>query len=1637
MADQRPATPETFDPAKGYTAVLHQGGCDALPSEFIEAQRIQQHHDRAIIDRVFKEGIIGELAGRVDDASPGIAVGQDTLVADSPGVYNGLETITYIVTIVRGGAPGTAQFDYSTDGPDPSDGPQTITAFGAWHNLGHLSARIKWLDGPTLSPDGTLERGDTWSVTCYHEDRLPEVSGDVISLVAAKAYISGRIVTVPAAELTISSPMPDGSESTVYIEALTKTVTWDDDPTLLIPRTNGPAARREMMVLSFKAEDTTGQDLPTRCTKRTVRPAYIWDRDPDSATYNAVRRVHPNWSKLALDQLDGVLSGNKMAKLRMSDELTGILASRTADESGSYIVEKGHLNSVLMPEKNEPGYAAVLTLAGRALVSGLRYELDPVDPILVPIADSTNTVQNEENRFYSGRRAFLLQKSAGEYDFPVKEITSLTAPSLVIEQMTRGGGTADGLGYTPVVQLLCVSQGTPAIEVGSGGTFVFTPATNEFLITATKWSGAAGTEQSIRFSIGTYTLAQVIEALNQCTGPAYMAGKANDNLYYYEDGGNLAVRTCGTSSSHSIAIGAGSATTALGMDAPDSTPSDGTQYSGGVDYELDGASIKWIGASRPSYGEAYQAIYTRTKTMSIGDGDYVLGGEIAEGPQSWCVSAVRLIADEYVESYPSNIVAVDDGAWRVVKLAWPEMDDIAYYRVYRGSSGTYSGMKLIACVESTGALEASWTDTGYWDKTAGDRDPGSGAPTPNLSGPTLMTPVIMEIWPGGAVNFDAGYRFVEDGGDIISNRPFDYGEDPGTNFIADYVYYQPRYTLRCLLPTGEIEDVHGIPEDDPKVPKAASSSLPLSKFFCPANSYALTISDYGIRAWHMDEIGGLAAQIEDLRFNAAQLEIANQALEGESSTLRAVYADAFTSIEQGDLTHPDFSAGIDPMLHCLRLPMNVTTIPLTVNRAACDGTTEATTLPTGCRQGKNLVLMGWTEEQEINQDLFTDEFPVNPYEHFDEQERPDAWIILSPARDYWVDTTQIKAEGFVQEYFYYDTQNKETRAVTKKEVDEALARGGQPTGVWDEVRNELNFLRKDKVRYARSITVEVLGQQFKASSEVVCTIAGVSVALSPISPSIAGTRAGSVRANAYGQFRASFAIPAPTATSGIPAGAVPVKMVAYSTTEPDVDQVVDTVIATFVSEGVINVFEEREIHARYYIDPITQQIRLVSDGYITKIDVPLAAKDASLPIMFQIRGTDDQGYPTDAVAWVESKAPAQINVGKDSSNLIQPDDPIWTSHDAMRALTLMTASAQGYKAYIAIGGKKNLATGAQYGALVSENPYLNGDFLSSSTNWTWLVHPDRDLRFRLWRAKFDTSRTETINFDPIEWTGHAANGLMLIAGQEVPSGTAIRWEYRTDANTAWNTIIPGRYFTLKNATCETVHLRAMLSTTNDRLSPAISKGNWALVMTENELDTVYLTKTTNLIGEVDTVRVSMLEVNPAGSGESVPGQITGTEIGPFSVTGKTLNIEVDGEAVPEIEFTGPDPVDALSIVAQINAGDNPDVASVVNGRIMLSSGVSIKVVSGTAISDLGLRIGTYLRHAAGQHDVMLSPDGGHTWMSPASREASAGENGFDFVVYTFGGDGDFDLLSVKIRIRQKTAYRYLVPLAKKLAITMV
>jgi len=160
-------------------------------------------------------------------------------------------------------------------------------------------------------------------------------------------------------------------------------------------------------------------------------------------------------------------------------------------------------------------------------------------------------------------------------------------------------------------------------------------------------------------------------------------------------------------------------------------------------------------------------------------------------------------------------------------------------------------------------------------------------------------------------------------------------------------------------------------------------------------------------------------------------------------------------------------------------------------------------------------------------------------------------------------------------------------------------------------------------------------------------------------------------------------------------------------------------------------------------DPLAQSFMPQAEGgeYLTKVDIFFSQKDTDLPVTLQIREMDN-GYPTTKVLPFGSKTlePAQVNVSDDATvaTTFQFDEPVYVK-DGVEYCFVVFTDSQKYLAWISrmgevdVGGKR----------LVSEQPYL-GVLFKSQNNTTWTAYDLEDMKFTLYRATFDTSKTGTV-----------------------------------------------------------------------------------------------------------------------------------------------------------------------------------------------------------------------------------------------------------------------------------------------------
>ena len=162
-------------------------------------------------------------------------------------------------------------------------------------------------------------------------------------------------------------------------------------------------------------------------------------------------------------------------------------------------------------------------------------------------------------------------------------------------------------------------------------------------------------------------------------------------------------------------------------------------------------------------------------------------------------------------------------------------------------------------------------------------------------------------------------------------------------------------------------------------------------------------------------------------------------------------------------------------------------------------------------------------------------------------------------------------------------------------------------------------------------------------------------------------------------------------------------------------------------------------------DPLAQSFMPQAKGgeFITKVDVFFQGKDDDLPVTCQIREMQN-GYPTTKVLPFGSRTlePVDVSLSDDASvpTTFTFEEPVYVKDGVEYCIVLFTDS-QKYLAWISrmgeidVGGKR----------LVSEQPYL-GVLFKSQNNTTWSAYDLEDLKFTLYRASFDTSKTATITF---------------------------------------------------------------------------------------------------------------------------------------------------------------------------------------------------------------------------------------------------------------------------------------------------
>lgn len=178
-------------------------------------------------------------------------------------------------------------------------------------------------------------------------------------------------------------------------------------------------------------------------------------------------------------------------------------------------------------------------------------------------------------------------------------------------------------------------------------------------------------------------------------------------------------------------------------------------------------------------------------------------------------------------------------------------------------------------------------------------------------------------------------------------------------------------------------------------------------------------------------------------------------------------------------------------------------------------------------------------------------------------------------------------------------------------------------------------------------------------------------------------------------------------------------------------------------------------------DPLAQSFLVQQPGgaFLTKIDVFFASKDANIPCSLEIREMVN-GYPGKIVLPFSKVVlnPDQVNLSSTSSVIVNGPDadasyptfdtptsfvfstPVYVQ-DSQEYCFVLQSDSNNYKVWISNMGDTIPGTSRT----ISEQPYAGVMFKSQNAS-TWTADQDQDIKFSIYRAKFNTQAVGNIEF---------------------------------------------------------------------------------------------------------------------------------------------------------------------------------------------------------------------------------------------------------------------------------------------------
>ena len=162
-----------------------------------------------------------------------------------------------------------------------------------------------------------------------------------------------------------------------------------------------------------------------------------------------------------------------------------------------------------------------------------------------------------------------------------------------------------------------------------------------------------------------------------------------------------------------------------------------------------------------------------------------------------------------------------------------------------------------------------------------------------------------------------------------------------------------------------------------------------------------------------------------------------------------------------------------------------------------------------------------------------------------------------------------------------------------------------------------------------------------------------------------------------------------------------------------------------------------------WYDPLAQSFLIEEAGgcFISKIDVFFNTKDTALPVTMQIREMVN-GYPSPTILGTVNLDPSNVNISDDAltATTFVFETPVYLLERKEYCFALLTSSVE-YKVWLSEMGKDDLN-----GERISKQPYAGVLFKSQNAS-TWTTAEMQDMKFKIYRAKFNINETPSITLN--------------------------------------------------------------------------------------------------------------------------------------------------------------------------------------------------------------------------------------------------------------------------------------------------